>query len=105
MKIVTGIFLTALMVLLVGHIGLAVQREASIEKGKKIFNDPSLGTTGKSCNSCHPEGKGLKQAGSRPDLPDVINGCITIPLKGKAIDPKSAEMESLILYIKSFGAK
>lgn len=32
--------------------------EASIERGKKHFNDTKLGenTTGQSCNSCHPNG-------------------------------------------------
>lgn len=27
-----------------------------MEKGKAPFNDPNLGTTGASCNSCHPNG-------------------------------------------------
>ncbi len=105
MKIVTSACLLALSVILAGHIVVAVQGGASIEKGKKIFNDPELGTTGKSCNSCHPDGKGLEQSGTRQNLADIINGCITIPLKGKALDPKSEEMASLVLYIKSLGAK
>ncbi len=105
MKIVTGIFLTALMLLIAGHIALALQGGASIEQGKKLFHNPGLGTTGKSCNSCHPGGRGLEQSGARRNLTDIINGCITIPLKGKALDPKSVEMESLVLYIKSLGAK
>ncbi len=105
MKVVTSVCLLVLTSLFAGHITLAVQGGASLEKGKKIFNDPELGTTGKSCNSCHPDGKGLEQAGSKRDLADIINGCITIPLKGKALDPKSVEMESLVLYIKSLGAK
>ncbi len=105
MKIVTCTCLLALTVVLTGHIVFAVQGGATIEKGKKIFNDPSLGTTGKSCNSCHPDGRGLEQSGTRRNLTDIINGCITIPLKGKALDPNSVEMESLVLYIKSLGAK
>lgn len=104
MKVTTSFCLLVLMVLFTCGIALAVQGGASIEKGKKIFNDPSLGTTGKTCNSCHPEGKGLEKSGSRQDLTDIINGCITIPLKGKALDPKSVEMESMVLYIKSLGA-
>ena len=97
--------LLVLGVFAAGGIAFAAQQGASVEKGKALFNDPKLGTTGKSCNSCHPAGKGLEKSGSRPDLTDVINGCITIPLKGKAIDAKSAEMESLVLYIKSLGTK
>ncbi len=97
--------LLILAVFCANGIAFAAQEGATIEKGEKLFRDPGLGTTGKSCNSCHPEGKGLGQAGSRPDLPEIINGCITIPLKGKAIDPKSEEMESLVLYIKSLRSK
>ncbi len=105
MNAVKRVCLLILAVFCTGGIAFAALGGATIEKGKKLFHDPGLGTTGKSCNSCHPEGKGLEQAGSRTDLPEIINGCITIPLKGKAIDPKSAEMESLVLYIKSLGAK
>ncbi len=97
--------LLVLVVLVAGGTAFSAQQGATVEKGKALFNDPKLGTTGKSCNSCHPDGKGLEKSGSRPDLTDVINGCITIPLKGKAIDAKSSEMESLVLYIKSLGSK
>lgn len=83
----------------------ALQDGASAEKGKALFNDPRLGTTGKSCNSCHVDGKGLENAGARSDLASTINGCITVSLKGKAIDPKSSEMKSLVLYIKGLGEK
>jgi cytochrome c peroxidase len=88
-----------------GDITFAAQSEATIEKGTVLFNDPKLGTNGKSCNFCHPNGKGLEKSGSSPDLVDTINGCITIPLKGKALDPKSVEMQSLVLYIKSLGSR
>ncbi len=83
----------------------AASQEATVEKGKTLFNDPKLGTNGKSCNTCHPNGKGLEKAGVKSDLESTINGCITIPLKGKALDPKSVEMQSLVLYIKSLGEK
>lgn len=74
---------------------------ASIEKGKALFNDPKLGTTGKSCNTCHPDGKNIQKAGTKSDLDQIVNGCITHSIHGKALDPKSIEMQSLILYIKS----
>ena len=86
-------------------LSFAMQHEASMEKGKALFNDPKLGTTGKSCNDCHTDGKGLEKAGSNTDLERIINGCITNSIKGKALDPKSAEMQSMVLYIKSFGEK
>lgn len=72
-------------------------------KGKVLFNDTRLGggTAGISCNSCHPDGKGLEKAADKKDLPKVVNACIKNALKGKGIDPKSAEMADLITYIKS----
>ncbi|MGO9613488.1 MAG: hypothetical protein ACLPX5_10685 [Dissulfurispiraceae bacterium] len=38
-----------------------------VEKGKALFNDPKLGggTSGKSCNTCHPVGKGLEGVGEK----------------------------------------
>jgi len=85
-------------------IALAAQ-EASVDTGKALFNDPKLGTSGKTCNTCHVNGKGLEKAGNRADLTNTINGCITMPLKGTALDAKSIEMQSLALYIKSIGDK
>jgi cytochrome c553 len=76
-------------------------------KGKTLFSDTQLGggTAGKSCNSCHPDGKGLDKAADRKDLPKVVNACIKNALKGKPIDSKSAEMADLVAYIKSLKAK
>jgi len=74
-------------------------------KGKAIFNDSKLGTVGRSCNSCHPNGKGLEAAAGRKDLPKVINSCIEDALKGKRIDPNSSEMADLVAYVKSLRGK
>jgi mono/diheme cytochrome c family protein len=87
------------------------------ENGKALFNDPKAfnGSVGKSCGSCHPNGKGLENAGMEKggntpagkstSLEDTINGCIVMANKGKAIDPKSAEMKDVVAYIKSLGKK
>jgi mono/diheme cytochrome c family protein len=77
------------------------------EKGKALFSDPKLGggTSGKSCNSCHPDGKGVEKAADRKDLEKVVNTCIKNALKGKGIDPKSAEMADMIAYLKSLKGK
>jgi hypothetical protein len=77
---------------------------ATLDKGKTLFNDPKLGTVGKSCNTCHKDGKGVEKAAAKKDLEAIINNCITGALKGKALDVKSADMQSLVLYIKSFAA-
>jgi cytochrome c peroxidase len=73
------------------------------EKGKALFNDPKLGggTAGMSCNSCHQEGKGVEKAADRKDLEKMVNACIKNALNGKGIDPKSAEMEDIVAYLKS----
>jgi hypothetical protein len=78
-----------------------------VGKGNILFNDTQLGggTAGRSCNSCHPDGKGLEKAADLKDIPKVINSCIKNALKGKAIDLKSAEMADLIAYIKSIKGK
>lgn len=74
-----------------------------LAKGKVLFNDTKLGgaTSGMSCNTCHPDGKGLEKAAGRKDLQGFFNSCIKNALKGKGIDPKSGEMADLIAYIKS----
>ncbi len=37
------------------------------DRGKVLFNDPKLGggTAGRSCNTCHPDGKGLVGVGGK----------------------------------------
>ena len=77
------------------------------EKGKALFNDPKLGggTAGVSCNSCHPNGKGMEKAANRKDLEEQVNLCIKNALKGKGINPKSTEMADIIAYLKSLEGK
>ena len=103
------------LMLLIG-IGTAfAAQKASVERGKELFNDTKLGTNGNSCATCHPDGKGLEgagmkkswttPAGSTKTLEDAVNLCITVALKGKALDVKSPDMQSLVLYIESLGKK
>ncbi len=89
----------------------------NVEKGKMMFNDPKLGTNGTTCNACHPDGKGLEKAGAKgktewktpggvlKSLEDAINMCITMALKGKALDNKSQAMQDMVASIKSLGDK
>ena len=72
-------------------------------KGKVLFKDPKFGggTAGVSCNSCHPDGKGLEKAADRKGLEKQVNACIQNALKGKGIDPKSTEMADIVAYLKS----
>lgn len=79
------------------------------ERGKALFKDPKLGggTAGISCNSCHPDGQGLEKASDRntKDLEKTVNACVEKALKGKEIDPQSAEMADLVAYIQSLKGK
>jgi len=90
-------------------LGLAVTSagadEATAEKGKNLFSEPTLGgsTTPASCNDCHPGGKNLEMAGEKPNLKSMINTCIRQALKGQPLEEQSVEMESLVLYIRSLG--
>jgi len=76
----------------------------SVERGKELFNSAKLGTNGKSCATCHPDGKKLQHAAAynEGELGEVINQCIKNPLKGKPLDVDSIDMKSLIIYIKTF---
>ena len=84
---------------------LALAGKSTVDYGKQLFNDASLGgsTNASSCNTCHANGKGLEKSGSDPNLVKVINQCITGPLKGEKIDGRTVEMRSLKMYIQSLG--
>ncbi|MCX7794806.1 MAG: hypothetical protein N2257_10465 [Thermodesulfovibrionales bacterium] len=108
-----GLRLFVVLLCVVSFMGIAYA--GNVEKGKALFNDPKLGTTGKSCNSCHPDGKGLEQAGTKKEfnvmgkkqksLEEAVNFCIEMALKGKPLDPKSQEMADIVAYIKSLSGK
>lgn len=79
--------------------------EVSLERGKELFESTKLGTTGKSCASCHPGGRKLEWAGTSYDeekLTVIVNRCLEKSLKGKPLDPASDEMKSLVAYIRTF---
>jgi cytochrome c peroxidase len=103
MKKVRMVLLVLAAVLAVAGLAAAAHHEASVDKGKALFNDPKLGTTGKSCNDCHQNGKGIEKAAGKKDLVSIVNMCITRGLKGKALDATSMDMQSLVMYINSFG--
>lgn len=110
---------TLILLMAVLMAGSLTQSYASdTEKGKALFENPSLGggTTGKSCMSCHDGGDGLdsdlferKQytimGMDKNTLAEVINVCIERPLGGTAIDPQGEEMQNLTAYIKTLVAK
>jgi cytochrome c len=88
-----------------------ISKEESI--GKKLFYSPTLGkgTSGKNCTNCHLGGEGIsKEFADKKEynvmglkmknLPEVINFCIEVTLRGEGIEPDGQEMRELIKYIK-----
>ena len=100
MKVFTVSMFSLLAVLLIWSLASAAGDAA---KGKKLFDDLKFagGTAGKSCGSCHPDGKGAAKAADKTNLRQIINSCIVNALHGKAIDPRSAEMDDMVAYLKS----
>ena len=98
--------------MLVACVAPAVKTETE-NRGKTLFNDPQLGggTSGRSCGTCHPDGKGLERivgmkewktpAGDIKTVEEVVNICITMALTGKALDVESGEMKDLVSYINT----
>lgn len=112
MKIFKIFLLSMIVVGLIFSTTFAVKHTPE-ERGKALFNDSKFAgaTSGKSCNSCHPDGKGVEKAGSKKEfnimgkkqnsLEEAVNFCIENAIKGKAIDPKSDQMKDIVSYIKS----
>ncbi len=77
-------------------------------KGKALWSDTSLGMNDRSCTSCHAGGALLKLDLAFPHfvkmpnkevtLPEMINYCITTPLKGKAIAVDGPKMQAMVAY-------
>ena len=78
--------------------------QPSPERGQLLFESVQLGTSGKSCATCHPGGKKLEWAATEGDekLAETINRCIATALKGQRLDPAGDDMAALIRYINSF---
>ncbi|MBU1710792.1 MAG: hypothetical protein KKE17_12365 [Proteobacteria bacterium] len=85
----------------------AFAEEASVELGEKLFNNPGLGASQNAinCNTCHPNGEGMENAGGKANLVATINRCIVGPLKGEALNEETVAMQSLKMYIQSLGKK
>ena len=110
-----SVIVTVFFSILLGAGILAFGEKASVKKGKALFNDPRLGSTGSSCNACHTDGMGLERAAKKmkwviggkvhSTLEEAINYSIVTGLRGNALSVVSVEMQSLVLYIKSLGGK
>lgn len=72
--------------------------------GKILFESDKLGTKTRSCNSCHPQGKGLDMVGDFNDteLKDIIYTCLRDALGAETISTETQEMEALVSYVRKF---
>lgn len=114
MKFLKILLLSLLVIGLTFSISLAMKHLPE-ERGKLLFNDPKFAGGVKSCNECHPNGKGLEKAAdkkefkimgkSQKSLEEAVNYCIVEANKGKAIDVKSDQMKDMVAYIKTLKAK
>ena len=76
----------------------------SLSLGKTLFESTELGTKGRSCVTCHAQGKGLGMVGDFNDteLKDIINACLRDALGGQLISLESQEMNALVSYVRKF---
>lgn len=84
--------------------------DALVKKGVSLWADPSLGKSGASCSTCHPGGAGLKaepfpkyisMADDIITLDQMINFCMTNPMKAKPLVWNSVEITALASYVKA----
>jgi hypothetical protein len=114
MRTLKTVFLAVLSVVIIAGFAFAGGDAA---KGKALFGDPKFagGTSGKSCASCHPDGKGVEHVAGKTEfvtpggktktIEEAVNICITMALKGKKLDAKSQEMMDVVAYMNSLGGK
>ncbi|SHJ09736.1 Di-haem cytochrome c peroxidase [Malonomonas rubra DSM 5091] len=80
---------------------------SGVDEGKRLFHDTTLGSSGKSCASCHKNGSGLDRAGeySPEMLQEFMNFCIRDALKGKLLPPTDPRLAALEKYVRTFYKK
>ncbi len=104
-----------LMLLFIVVVAFSLAYAGDLKKGKKLFNNPKFAnsTNEKSCNSCHPKGKGINgmkktftiMGEKQKSVEDAVNFCIKMALKGEAIDKDSQDMKDITSYIKTLKGK
>lgn len=118
----TTLALTAFMLLLpllLPHHVIAGELEDATASGKKLFADASLGSNGKSCNSCHtnfgmgdmpltgraPFPKVFSMAKKMRTLDQTVQSCIMGALKGNPLAWDDAKLTDLATYVNSLYLK
>jgi cytochrome c len=99
---------------ILGDPGAAEQREAwlsAVDRGEELFRSTALGTTGKSCSTCHtvPSLRNVADGFPKFDqvrkrfvgIDEAINFMIEDKLKGKPLPPNDQKYFDLLAYLKS----
>jgi hypothetical protein len=91
--------------------------DEAIRYGKKLWKDPSFGSSGLSCNSCHEAGKTYTRTVLQPyphfvnmpndvvTLDQMINFCMINPMKADPLPYDSKEMTALSAYFQNVSLK
>ncbi len=109
MKITRSLALLAIILMF----GAGTAHAGDISKGKSLFNSAKLGTNGKSCSSCHPDGRNIDGSKSsysilgseQSNIEDAANFCIEMALSGKALEKNSGKMKDLAAYLSTLKPK
>ena len=81
----------------------------SLKMGEKLWSDSSIGNSGMSCATCHPDGAGLKteaypryikMAGEVLTKTQMINFCMLNPMDGKVYPQNHQVLTYMSSYIK-----
>ncbi len=90
-------------------LALAAAAEASIDRGKELFANRDLGANGRTCVQCHVNGKDLDAdqlaAYSPKDVGILSNHCLSVRMKSEKLAPGSAELDSLVMYVRTFRSR
>ena len=83
-------------------------------QGNALWADATLGTSGNSCSTCHPNGAGLKStpwpkfismADDTLTVDQMINFCMLNPMKAKPLEWNSQKMTALAAYVAANSGK
>ncbi len=99
-------------VIVLSSVVLTEPMKATFADGKALFNETLLGSSQKSCATCHPGGKGLEGVALKTQwraggtdfstIEGAINACVKGALKGPSLSEDSYQTRSLALYLGGF---
>ena len=101
-------------ILVVLTVALTEKVPPTAAAGKDLFHSTGLGTNGKSCDSCHPGGRGLEGVSAKSSwsaggadfdsMEGAINACVKGALKGPSLSENSYQTKALALYLGGYKA-